>query len=38
MDKITWAALPLLDLSGRPADIVSLFRDKVLLIFLRHLA
>jgi hypothetical protein len=38
MNKIAWPELPLLDLRGRPADILSLFREKLLLIFLRHLA
>ncbi len=38
MEKINWSALPLLDLSGRRADVLELFDERVLLVFLRHLA
>jgi hypothetical protein len=38
MDKIAWSALPLLDLSGGRANLLSMCRDKILMIFLRHLA
>lgn len=38
MNKIDIAALPLLDLEGRRVDLIAVFRRRMLLVFLRHLA
>lgn len=38
MERIDWSALHLVDLTGERADLESLFRERILLVFLRHLA
>jgi len=38
MEKVSFDALPLLDLQGQPAALGNYFREFGLLIFLRHLA
>jgi hypothetical protein len=38
MEKIDFSRLPLLDLANNRVDLTAHFRERLLLIFLRHLA
>jgi hypothetical protein len=38
MEKVDFEQLRLLDLAGKPVDLIAYFENCLLLIFLRHLA